>query len=438
MKRSLICLAALMLCTGVATAQSYSLNAGNAAGLPGSSVTVSVTLDGTSDMQGFQFGLAHDGAVLTATLAEQGATLASANNGTGADYFFSDTMPTSGGPGVVMGAVVSLGSPIQSIPAGVDREIGSITYDISAAATPGTTSALNFTGGLNIPPVAIVVTVDGVSFVPTTNSGSVAIETPAVSSLTCATTDACLCSGQMNWTNGHSYDSIEISQNGMVIATLPGTATSHDVALGANAQYCVTGIVGTAASAPTCCNAECTVPAVGQAPSDLLCSTDHTTCEASLSWTNGELDYTSIELLIDGALAQTLAGSATSATATLSLGAPTTLAVIAYDACGNALAELSCTQECLPEQFIRGDANTDGMTDISDAIALLGFLFSSMPLNCLDAADVNDDGNIDISDAIYSLGVTFSGAAPPPPPIGSCGSDPTDTDSLDCQSYNCP
>ncbi len=437
MKRSLICLAALMLCTGVATAQSYVLNAGNAAGLPGSSVTVSVTLDGTSDMQGFQFGLVHDGAVLTAALAGEGATLAAANNGTGADYFFSDTMPTSGGPGVVLGAVVSLMAPIQSIPAGVDREIGVITYDVSAAATPGTSSALSFSGGLNVPPVAIVVTVDGVSFVPATNAGSVAIETPAVSGLTCATTDTCLCSGQLNWTNGHSYDSIEVSQNGAVIATLPGTATSHDLALGANAQYCVTGIVGTTASAPTCCNAECTVPALGQAPSNLVCSTDHATCEASLSWTNGELDYTSLELHIDGMLAQNLPGSATSATATLVLGTPTTLAVIAFDACGNALAELSCTQECLPEQFIRGDVNNDGMTDISDPIGLLAYSFGGMPLSCLDAADVNDDGGIDISDAVYQLAAIFSMGTPPPAPTGSCGSDPTDTDPLDCQLYNC-
>lgn len=82
--------------------------------------------------------------------------------------------------------------------------------------------------------------------------------------------------------------------------------------------------------------------------------------------------------------------------------------------------------------FQRGDCNVDGMTDIGDAIALLGELFSGgTPGPCADACDANDDGAKDIGDAIALLGHLFSGTGPLPNPFGSCGEDPT-TDALDC------
>src|SRR5262245_14462289 len=49
--------------------------------------------------------------------------------------------------------------------------------------------------------------------------------------------------------------------------------------------------------------------------------------------------------------------------------------------------------------FIRGEINGDGITDISDAISWLQCLFAagSCP-RCESAADANDDGVLDISD----------------------------------------
>ncbi|MEC9477080.1 MAG: FG-GAP-like repeat-containing protein [Planctomycetota bacterium] len=84
--------------------------------------------------------------------------------------------------------------------------------------------------------------------------------------------------------------------------------------------------------------------------------------------------------------------------------------------------------------FIRADVNTDGGTNVADAIFLLAFLFSGgVDPSCLDAADTNDDGTVNISDAITLLAVLFSGGGPTPDPVGTCGLDPTD-DALDCQS----
>ena len=82
-------------------------------------------------------------------------------------------------------------------------------------------------------------------------------------------------------------------------------------------------------------------------------------------------------------------------------------------------------------RFLRGDANRDGKRDVADAIKILGYLFSSDPLKCLDAADANDDGRIDIADAIRLLGTLFGGAGPLPPPYTAPGPDPT-PDLLDC------
>ncbi|MEE2882216.1 MAG: hypothetical protein VYD70_00660, partial [Planctomycetota bacterium] len=82
--------------------------------------------------------------------------------------------------------------------------------------------------------------------------------------------------------------------------------------------------------------------------------------------------------------------------------------------------------------FIRADVNTDGSTNVADAIFLLAFLFSGGPVpGCMDASDINDDGTTNISDAITLLAVLFSGGGPTPEPVGSCGLDPTQ-DNLDC------
>ncbi len=85
--------------------------------------------------------------------------------------------------------------------------------------------------------------------------------------------------------------------------------------------------------------------------------------------------------------------------------------------------------------FERGDANTDGITDIADAVFVLGYLFQgNRTPTCLDAADANDDGGVDISDASALLGYLFLGSGPPPPPLTECGIDPTD-DAIGCESF---
>jgi choice-of-anchor B domain-containing protein len=88
--------------------------------------------------------------------------------------------------------------------------------------------------------------------------------------------------------------------------------------------------------------------------------------------------------------------------------------------------------EC-PSTFRRGDVAQDEQLDLSDGIAILGFLFTDGrdPL-CFDAADANDSGSVDISDAIVLFSFLYlGGPAPPPPRLHDCGPDPT-PDELGC------
>jgi ELWxxDGT repeat protein len=88
-----------------------------------------------------------------------------------------------------------------------------------------------------------------------------------------------------------------------------------------------------------------------------------------------------------------------------------------------------------PRLFRRGDSNADGATDISDAVAILGYLFlGEEKVPCEQAGDANDDGALDISDAVYILEFLFLGGQTIEPPVEECGIDPT-PDELACLDH---
>ena len=85
--------------------------------------------------------------------------------------------------------------------------------------------------------------------------------------------------------------------------------------------------------------------------------------------------------------------------------------------------------------FVRGDANFDGVLNISDVIFTLSFLFVGGPAPlCDDAADADDNGRLDITDAIRTLNSLFLGAQMLPPPFPEEGQDST-PDSLGCLGF---
>lgn len=89
-------------------------------------------------------------------------------------------------------------------------------------------------------------------------------------------------------------------------------------------------------------------------------------------------------------------------------------------------ANVHAAAEITPQRFfVRGRVNDDDTVDISDATALLNFLFlgGSAP-DPLEAGDVNNDGDLDISDAVYLLNFLFLGGPDVPPPYPDPGPDP--------------
>jgi hypothetical protein len=88
--------------------------------------------------------------------------------------------------------------------------------------------------------------------------------------------------------------------------------------------------------------------------------------------------------------------------------------------------------------FIRGDANHDGIINLSDSIWIYNWLFQGGPApQCYDAADANDDGSIDGSDPAFLNNFLFTGGSAPrcpfccSPTTSCCGKDPTG-DGLPC------
>ena len=124
----------LMICVSGIQAQNFALHSVPTSGLPGATIEATVDLETPSPAQGFQFGLTHDSALLTATLVTEGSALTSANAGSGADYFHFELSPV-GGTGVVVGAIVSLAPPLESIPVGT-HQVAVIQYSLSATAEP--------------------------------------------------------------------------------------------------------------------------------------------------------------------------------------------------------------------------------------------------------------------------------------------------------------
>jgi hypothetical protein len=84
-------------------------------------------------------------------------------------------------------------------------------------------------------------------------------------------------------------------------------------------------------------------------------------------------------------------------------------------------------------QFVRGDANTDGKVDLTDAVVILNHLFKGETVaTCHDRLDADDTGVVDLTDAIYMLRHLFQGGPEIPAPYPDPGTDPTPDDLVDC------
>ncbi|MDE0958069.1 MAG: right-handed parallel beta-helix repeat-containing protein [Planctomycetota bacterium] len=316
----------------------------------------------------------------------------------------------------------------QAITADATTAILALDQDVATTvALVATTSC-----GIVLPPVSCELTCIAPPPAPATD-------------LLCSLTDFCTNSYQLSWALSGNVDEVQISvgpdaANMTLAAILPGDATNWPTTLSAGTQViCVEPINNGAppTTGPTCCEILVDPLPVPVPTADLICSVDHYTCQASLSWLNGEA-YSSLQLTVNG-VDHPITADATSATVTLAANVPSLILLGGTTVCGEALPELTCELTCIPpDRFIRGDSNADSTLDVSDVMFSLGAVFGQVISSCQDAQDTNDDGSLDISDPLLLLLYLYSGGSQPPAPGLTCGDDPT-ADALECAgSPGCP
>jgi len=94
-------------------------------------------------------------------------------------------------------------------------------------------------------------------------------------------------------------------------------------------------------------------------------------------------------------------------------------------------------KDVAPEPTIRrGDADSNGDVNLTDAVFTLNQLFSGGPRPaCPDAADADDSGSVNLTDAIVVLNYLFrQGPVPAAPGAEECGRDPTPDPLGFCES----
>ena len=85
-----------------------------------------------------------------------------------------------------------------------------------------------------------------------------------------------------------------------------------------------------------------------------------------------------------------------------------------------------------PAFFIRGDANHDGVVDLSDGIEALLVIFGITSSSCLEALDVDDDARLTLADPIRIFDHVFGGGPAPGSPYPEYGPDPAPAEGFPC------
>ncbi|NCF55320.1 MAG: hypothetical protein GWP41_03535 [Planctomycetia bacterium] len=84
--------------------------------------------------------------------------------------------------------------------------------------------------------------------------------------------------------------------------------------------------------------------------------------------------------------------------------------------------------------YVRGDANADGIVNVADVVWSLQEIFNNGPAGpCNDSKNTNGDGIFDVADPIWLISYIFQNGSPPPAPFPTCGEI---GDPQDCTSYN--
>jgi hypothetical protein len=86
-------------------------------------------------------------------------------------------------------------------------------------------------------------------------------------------------------------------------------------------------------------------------------------------------------------------------------------------------AFLICTNNAIAGLHVPGDANSDGIVDIDDAVFIVEYIFAGGPEPApYEAGDANCSSEIDIDDVVYLIAYIFDGGPPPCSGVDPSGS----------------
>ena len=134
--------------------------------------------DAPFEVGAFSFGLTHDADLLDLTSITLGSIVTGSNGGSGPDFDVTNIDP-AGGAGGFVAVVISLNpesAPFDVIPEGADQQVATFSYSAGPELTETDTPLVEFSGGLGNPPVAIALSVDGVTRVPDTDPATITVE----------------------------------------------------------------------------------------------------------------------------------------------------------------------------------------------------------------------------------------------------------------------
>lgn len=407
----------------------------------GSEFDASVRLDARIDgVQGWSFGIGHEATALELLAAEIGSTTETINDGQ-PPQFLRITTEFEEGVGVTMAVVNCFGCPA-TLDTGDDYELLKMRYRVvvnPAAVDPcePVETSIAFVDSLGNPPVDNVFTVAGTSEPAEFVDGQVTVRCPG-------TLEVTRCEGDtenvyLEWTFGGEpeWGFLALYRDGELLELLAPDATSYtDEGLEpGDYQYTLATIVIEDPTNPTLIFFDCTATVIAITVTGVD--------PAVGNWLGGdELTVTGTAFTTDAPMSARLIaeGEEPLVLEVLEVVSETEMRVSTPEAprlgkygiqveSEKGSAELA---DVFEYGFVRGDANSDTLIDVSDGVYIFRFLFEGdVPVPpCRDSADTNDDGRIDIADGINVLDSIFI-PEDLPPPFAEPGQDPTD-DDLGC------
>ena len=424
---------AFALLFGAPAIAQYDLSLSSASGAPGSSADIQVLLDNNGDdIQGWSFGVCHDGLALSLTAVVDGATTSTVKNGGPPDFNQVNVLAEEG---FTVGVVICFTGCAVLPSATSGNELHVATYELIGASD--TTTDVDYCSTLGSPSVDILVVVGGQSILPSTSSGTIELVSgpppfdfsagdysldyngltgEATVSISPMITENPDNPGFPNDTQGFSMG---LSHDSTVLSL---DSVTWNSALGFDPDF-ANGDMGLAD---------------GWTIGVVYSFTGQNTLAFETSTAVLLVDYSTVASgLIDLETPTT-----TALTWSNDLGSPPVANIVVV---GGSSLDPSLTDGTVtlnpayapPDTpFVRGNCNGDDRVDIADGIWILNEMFQGGPAGtCVEACDANSDDMTDTADAIFVISYRLLSGPMPTAPFPECGIE----EGADCESASyCP